>query len=210
MRIYDLKEYIYDVVAGYFTEANVCWVNEVGTKPELPLVMLALRNLTRHPYPAETDGEQERIRCYPSSVMLEVNIFSKGGKVGDGYSDDTVADMNEFLLYLDSPEITDELFVNNLEIRENGPIQSIPQLLGEAKYEFRAMAELTVSFVQYTSGAYGVKRPKEEREYKGAGIWAAAENVEEKDWRTTSAGGGTYYFSSEENEIISQTDIKEV
>lgn len=209
MRIYDLKEYIYDVTARYFANANVCWANEVSTKPGLPLVMLALRNPTRHPFPVEMEGKNEHVRCYPSSITLEVNIFSKGGKKGGGYSDDASADMNEFLLYLDSPEITDELFMNNLDIQENGPVQSIPQLLGETKYEFRAMAELTINYTQYTSGAYGIKKPEEEREYKGSGIWAAAETMGEEDWRPTSAGGGTYVLATEETETIHNAEIKE-
>ena len=210
MRIYDLKEYVYDLVARYFVQANICWSSETSTKQTLPLVMLTFRNLNRHPYPAENIGEDELVKCYPSSITLEVDIFSKGGKTAGGYSDDTLADMNEFLLYLESPEITDELFMNNLDIQTTGPAQAIPQLLGEAKNEFRSMVELTVSFTQYAAGAYGIKKPKEELQYKGSGIWAVADSVEEEEWKPTSAGGGTYGFATEENEIITNAEAKEV
>lgn len=210
MRAYDLKEYIYDLVSGYFTAANVCWSNEVSTKQALPLVLLTFRNLNRHPYPAENDGEEESVRCYPSSITLEVDIFSKGGNVAGGYSDDTLADMNEFLLYLESSEVLDELFTNNLDIQVIGPVQPVSQLLGEAKYEFRSMVELNVSFTQYTAGAYGIKKPKEELKYQGSGIWAVAEAITEESWKPTSAGGGTYEFATEENEIISNAVTEEV
>lgn len=208
MRIYDLKEYVYDLVSRYFAKANICWSNETGTKQQLPLVMLTFRNLNRHPYPSEDLGEDELVESYPSSITLEVDIFSKGGKAC-GYSDDTLADMNEFLFYLESPEITDELFANNLEIQAMGPVQAIPQLIGESKYEYRSMVELAVNFTQYAAGAYGIKRPKEELQYKGSGIWAVADSAEEETWTPTSAGGGTYGFAAEENEIITSVEVKE-
>ena len=42
MRLYDLKEYLHDLVSRYFQQATVIWANEVSTKPSLPLVMLRL------------------------------------------------------------------------------------------------------------------------------------------------------------------------
>ena len=158
MRLYDLKEYLHDLVSRYFQQATVIWANEVSTKPSLPLVMLRLGNLSRQSFPSEEPVEDGSVRYYGSTIDLEIQIFSKGGKIGGGYSDDTVADLNEFLLYLESPEITDELFNKDLAIDIGTPVQSIPALLGEAKNEFRAMVELTVNFTQETAGAYDLKQ----------------------------------------------------
>ena len=193
MRLYDLKESLHDLVSRYFQQATVIWANEVSTKPSLPLVMLRLGNLSRQSFPSEEPVEDGSVRYYGSTVDLEVQVFSKGGKIGGGYSDDTVADLNEFLLYLESPEITDELFGKDLAIDIGTPVQSIPALLGEAKNEFRAMTELTVSFTQETTGAYGIRRPEEELE----------------EWSPTSAGGGSHEQVSKENEIIEEVEFEE-
>ena len=209
MRLYDLKEYVYDLVARYFSKATIYWSNEVGTKPELPVVLLTLRNPTRQSFPSEKMEDDGPVRYYSSTVTLEVDIFSKGGKMpGGGYSDDTLADMNEFLLYLDSPEITDELFANDLAVDILNPVQSVPSMLGEAKTEYRAMVELTISFTQATSGAYGLVRPVEEKEYND-GIWAAAKAPDEENWQPTSAGGGTYDLVTRSEIMINENEVKQ-
>lgn len=193
MRLYDLKEYLHDLVSRYFQQATVIWANEVSTKPSLPLVMLRLGNLSRQSFPSEEPVEDGSVRYYGSTVDLEVQVFSKGGKIGGGYSDDTVADLNEFLLYLESPEITDELFGKDLAIDIGTPVQSIPALLGEAKNEFRAMVELTVNFTQETAGAYDLKQSEKDPE----------------EWTPTSAGGGSIEQVSEENEFIEHIEFEE-
>ena len=192
MRLYDLKEYLHDLVSRYFQQATVIWANEVSTKPSLPLVMLRLGNLSRQSFPSE-EPEDGSVRYYGSTIDLEIQIFSKGGKIGGGYSDDTVADLNEFLLYLESPEITDELFNKDLAIDIGTPVQSIPALLGEAKNEFRAMVELTVNFTQETAGAYDLKQSEKDPE----------------EWTPTSAGGGSIEQVSEENEFIEHIEFEE-
>ena len=193
MRLYDLKEYLHDLVSRYFQQATVIWANEVSTKPSLPLVMLRLGNLSRQSFPSEEPVEDGSVRSYGSTIDLEIQIFSKGGKIGGGYSDDTVADLNEFLLYLESPEITDELFNKDLAIDIGTPVQSIPALLGEAKNEFRAMVELTVNFTQETAGAYDLKQSEKDPE----------------EWTPTSAGGGSIEQVSEENEFIEHIEFEE-
>lgn len=193
MRLYDLKEYLHDLVSRYFQQATVIWANEVSTKPSLPLVMLRLGNLSRQSFPSEEPGEDGSVRYYGSTIDLEIQIFSKGGKIGGGYSDDTVADLNEFLLYLESPEITDELFNKDLAIDIGTPVQSISALLGEAKNEFRAMVELTVNFTQETAGAYDLKQSEKDPE----------------EWTPTSAGGGSIEQVSEENEFIEHIEFEE-
>lgn len=210
MRLYDLKEYLFDLVSNYFTHANVVWTNEVSKKPALPAVTLTLRNPRKASFPMIVDGRNDEIRAYQCSATLEINIFSKGGKVGGGYSDDTMADMMDFLLYLSSPEILDEMCAANICIDE-GNVQPIPTLLGESKTEFRTMAELDVHYIQLASGAYGVKVPPEEKVYAGNGIWKPASPVEdESEWKPTSAGGGAYDYVSTSTEIIEEAETEEV
>ena len=70
MRLYDLKEYLHDLVSRYFQQATVIWANEVSTKPSLPLVMLRLGNLTRQSFRTEELVEVLFVWYHGSSIDL--------------------------------------------------------------------------------------------------------------------------------------------
>ena len=70
------------------------------------------------------------------------------------------------------------------------------------------MVELTISFTQATSGAYGLVRPVEEKEYND-GIWAAAKVPDEENWQPSSAGGGTYDLVTRSEIMIDENEVKE-
>lgn len=189
MRIYDLREYIYDVCCRYFKGANVMWAGETQPKQKLPLVMLSLRNLSVPHHANIETVKEEIVRYYQSEIMLEVNVFSAPGIGGHN---DTVPDMYEFIKYLNSDEIVDELFANDISITLAGSIQNASQFLG-IDTEYRAMAEFTVGFCQLSTGAYGISLPSMEKRYDTAsGIWAVKESVPEEEWKPTTAGGGSY------------------
>ena len=208
MRLYDLKEYLYDLVSGYFVHTAVCWSNEISTKPTPPVVLLTLRNLHRHPYALLEDGEDEKVHGYPSTVTLEINLFSTGDQVNGGYSDNTMADLNEFLLYLNSPNMTDHLYTCDITIETND-VLPVSQLLGEAKYEFRAMTELQIDFTQHAAGGYGVRRPAEELEYRDH-EWVPPKRPSKEEWTPTSSGGGLYEYGQDEEGYIETVETKEV
>mgnify|MGYP004517650921 CR=1 FL=1 len=207
MKLYDLKEFIYDVVAGYFTSANIVWAGEVSAKPKPPLVMLQMRNPTKEEFPIEYSDDDGTVKYYAASITLEVDIFSPGGKKT---GDDTLADMMEFLLYIDSPQVTDDLFTADVSIEAAGPVQNATMPLDGVKYEFRSMVEFEVGYLQYASGAYGVKRSSDDLTYNpDTKTWAVATKPNAEEWKPTSAGGGAYEMVTADEPIMENTEIKE-
>ena len=68
MKLYDLREYLYDVVKRYFQAANVVWAGETQPKQPYPLVMMSLRNLTVSTQPNTESTEDEIIRLIDAIV----------------------------------------------------------------------------------------------------------------------------------------------
>lgn len=204
MRVYDLREYLFDLVRQYFQNARVIWLNEVQAKKKLPMVTLAFRNISAASFPATEIVGEEIVEYYPSTALLEVNTFLSAN--GDGRND-AAADLQEFMHYLGSPQITDELFLNDISIIQNGSIQDIPQFLGMER-EYHAMVEMTVGFCQLVTGQYGISRPEDEKRYDtDTGIWAVRLKEPEADWRPTTSGGGNYELESLGNYDIAETEV---
>lgn len=204
MRVYDLREYLFDLARQYFQSARVTWSGEVQTKKRLPMVTLALRNISTASFPAVETAGKEIVEYYPSIALLEVNTFLTANEDG---RNDAAADLQEFLHYLGSPQITDELFSNDVSIIQNGTIQDIPQFLGLER-EYHAMVEMTVGFCQLVTGQYGISRPEAEKQYDTeAGIWAVRLNSPEAGWEPTTSGGGNYELESLGNYDIAETEI---
>ena len=204
MRVYDLREYLYDVTKRYFQAANVVWAGETQPKQPYPLVMLSLRNLTVSTQPNTESTKDEIIRYYQAEILLEVNTFTGPGI---NLHNDGVPDLCEFIQYLSSDEMTDEFFVNDLAITQNGAIQDVSQLLG-TENEHRAMAEFTVNFCLLSSGRYGLSRPSAEKQYDTEnGIWAVAGQGQE--WEPTPTGGGSYEMNHSGDYDITTAEIEE-
>lgn len=213
MRIYDLREYIYDVVCQYFTKARVVWSDEVKEKPRLPLVMLTIRNLVSAPFPniaiMHDDENKEDsdpvIQFYPSSVTLEVDNFTQRGT---GRHDHAVPDLYEFVKYLNSDEVVDKLFMDDISITQEGPIQPVSMVMGQ-DHEYRAMAEFTVNFMQVSAGAYGIAWPENEMQYDyEARKWKPHVPVTENDWQPTSSGGGDHEMENSAAFIFSEVEVE--
>ena len=215
MRIYDLREYIFDVVGRYFTHARVVWSDEVKEKPRLPMVMLTFRNLSTTTF-SETvvlkkseDGIEDDgaavVHFFPSSVALEVNNFTK--RDGSGRNN-ALPDLYEFVKFLNSDEIVDKMFADDISIVQNGPIQPVSMVFGQ-DHEYRAMAEFTVNFTQISAGAYGIMHPDNELVYDcKAQEWRPYIPETENDWKPTSSGGGDYELENSAAYIFSEAEVE--
>ena len=65
-------------------------------------------------------------------------------------------DLDEFIRFLDSPKITDITSGSDVTIVFNPPVRDLSELIGDTKFNYRSMAEFTVSFTDKASGEYGV------------------------------------------------------
>lgn len=158
MNIGEVKQFLYDLVAMYHPGATIAWTKTGGVKPKAPFISLAYSNLERSQFPVTND---EGDNYYNYSMIFEINLYTKGKevKVGDEkyFENTAVEDLDEFVRFLDSPKITDITSGSNVTIIFNPPVRDVSKLIGDTKFNYRSMAEFTVSFTDKASGEYGVQ-----------------------------------------------------
>lgn len=155
-------------VKSYFAGARVLWGETNQVKPFLPFVSLKLTNVSRLIHP-DTVGEEEVCRRYLCSAQITVNLYTQGrkpptspGMTAPPSRNTAVSDMQHFLCFLDSDEGQDFLAEHNLCILAQGNTLDVSALLNESKYEYRALQEFTVEFVDEVIGHAGITLPKGE------------------------------------------------
>lgn len=199
MNLRTLRDNLYDIVKQYFEGATVVWAEQHMVKPTLPLITLKTGSLSLTTFPITEDINGVPTGYYPSRVTLEINLYTKGAPVemepGEvGATENTaVNDLMDFLRYINSQYVTDLCESLDIAITPNGPVQDVTALLNDTRYQYRAMLELNVDFMQVTKGYAGII-------------------PEEGEWTQTPSGGGaevllnkeTGYF---EKVIIEKEDI---
>lgn len=172
-----IKENIYSLVKEYFTGAEVYWMEERGVKSALPFVTLKLSSLLRSQFPITREENGELVKYYPSETTLEINLYTCGkspppiaGKVS-ARRNTALSDLSQFVSFIMSEYAISFMEENNLEIVPTGPVRDVTALLGGSQFEFRAMQEFSVTFVQ------------EAREWAGIGV------AEGSEWQQASGGG---------------------
>lgn len=180
----ELRKTLRDITVMYFAGANVVWIAGNYTKVSRPFVALKLRTAikTTHPIIKVKDGKP--YRSYPSQARFEVQLFTKGRKksVKEGYTDvydnTAVADLEDFCNFIESVKVSYICDEKNISILQNGDVTDVTALLDGVDYEYRAMVEFTVDYMQEVSGGYNL------------GITQSGGEVAEA-FETTPSGGRT-------------------
>lgn len=185
--------------------ANVVWKDEIKTKPQLPLITMIVRNVQSSHFSAAEYVGEELIHYYPSTLLLEINTHVPPS---NDRHNDALPDLSEFEAYLQSDEITDELFMNDITAIPSGPITNVTQILDQ-DHEFRAMAEYNINFNQVRSGSYGIKRADAESRYDFKnGVWAISTGGA-YEWSPTTSGGGPSEMVQESISNIEKIEFTE-
>lgn len=190
MNMEGLKSILYEITASFFQGATVIWAEQVNTKPSLPYITIKTNGIRKTGFPViDKDGN----RYYPSSTMMEINLYTKGKQVTAGanvtgnFVNTATSDLNDFFNYLDSDEIVDILAGYGINISLEPPVRDLTDLQNDSKYRYRAMAEATVSFAQEADGPYGI-----------GGMTAP-----------NASGGGTSAMAEAEDVVIEDIEITE-
>ena len=162
MTVGELREAVRTVVKQYFTGAAVKWIDENNVRPTGPLVTLQLRNIQRERFPIVENRQGHPVKLWHTRAMLDVNLYTPGavGAAQPGIrprADNTaVSDMQDFVSYMDSDYVYGMLGPQDVTILPEGPTQDASALIDNAKYEYRAMQEFTVDFIQNAAGVSGI------------------------------------------------------
>ena len=162
MTVGELREAIREIVKRYFAGAAVKWIDENNVRPTGPLVTLQLRNIQRELFAILENRQGHPVKLWHTRAMLDVNLYTPGGvsAVQPGIrprADNTaVSDMQDFVSYMDSDYVYGMLGPQDVTILPEGPTQDVSELVDNAKYEYRAMQEFTVDFIQNAAGVSGI------------------------------------------------------
>lgn len=158
MTFAEVKDLLYELVARYHPGAMIVWSKTKGVTPKPPYITLGYSNLNRSAF--RLDDDEKEHRYYNYDFTFEINLYTVGRQVKTGgavYCENTaVEDLEEFIRFLDSDEITDELAEKNVTIVMNPPIRDVSELIGDTKFNYRSMCEFTVSYAGLADGRYGV------------------------------------------------------
>lgn len=173
MNLGEAKLLLYETVARYHPGAVVVWEKTKGVTPRPPYITLGYGNINRSLFRmSDEKGEHE---YYEYSFTFEMNLYTIGKELkvnGAGigaYENTAVEDLEEFIRFLDSEAITNELTQKGLSVFLNPPIRDLSELIGDTKFNYRSMAEFTVAFVGCADGMYGVWGDRADPNTSGGG-----------------------------------------
>lgn len=152
MSIERMQYLLAQITSKYFAFATVVWANGAEVKAKVPFVTLKLGDPKRTArYLVNEYGE----RYYQMSCTLEVNLYTEGAKVGMTYMNTAVPDLIDFANYMESDAVTERFSIEDMSIIFN-TVRDLSELVDARKYQYRAMAEFTLSFVTMADNIYGV------------------------------------------------------
>jgi len=158
----EVRKYVRDLVAAYYGDSHVFYAEQKMTKLPAPYITVKFSSLRRQRSRINLyDSADGSIKSYWSrSITAEINLYTKGSNSApDGYDevyDNTaISDMEDFVNYLYSDAVTDDMVKHNVAIADCGEVNDLTSLLNESMYRYRAMLRLTVDFTDCTYGDYG-------------------------------------------------------
>lgn len=153
----EMKRAVYGITTAYFTGAAVEMANTKSAKKGKPLVKLAFGPAQSTQFPVEQFIDGELCSFYPTTAKLEVQLFTNGFKLPNGAMENTaVGDLTDYVNYMMSEMVTNELNLQNLSMLVAGPVQDMTTIINDVSYEYRAMVEFNVSFTVAAVGYAGV------------------------------------------------------
>ncbi len=164
MDLGEVKQLIYEMVARYHPGALIVWQKTKGVTPRPPYITLGYNNLERSLFLLPDDESEHKYYNY--TFTLEINLYTIGREikvngVGTGaYENTAVEDLEEFVRFLESEAITNELAMKGVSVVLTPPIRDFSELIGDTKFHYRSMAEFVVAYTGLADGEYGVQGSK--------------------------------------------------
>lgn len=152
MTVNELKDVLYEIVKAYFADINVVWGRVGGVKMPDPVIVLTTGSVTRSVFPSEHIINGEIMAYYPSNTILEINYFADNSKKTEN---DATNDLEGFLNYIGSPYVIHECGRHNISIVQETAVSDLTGLKYESSWDYRAMVELNVGFMQSAFGYAG-------------------------------------------------------
>lgn len=185
MTIEEVKDALVEIISTYFPTTQIVWAEQRKlVKPSGTFIQLKLRNLGASLHSIKETENVVLCGYKPSKTMLEVQLFTRGAtktfveggekvKVSVNTALNDIMELTNFL----TSEYADAFYEKyDICVRQEGEAQDVSGLV-DTSYEYRAMQEYVVEFVQTVQGYAGISRD---------------------NWQPTASGGGTEELANSE------------
>jgi hypothetical protein len=208
MTINNLKQILYERFTLYWQGAEVAWGNTDKVEPELPLVLMRPGIVTRSSQPVTKMKNGIVFNAYPSEVSVQIDLFTQGKAVSipgkdNHYENTALNDLIDFINYLDSVSALEWSDENDISISLLNGAQDLSEVVNDSQWQYRAMAEINVSFTQWTAEYNGILS-ETSIIFDGAGNPVG---VNSENWKPTASGGGSQELADESTGFFEEAEI---
>lgn len=168
MDVKGVREALFELTSSYFKGATVMFGRQsrvAKQKRDKPLVILATGPVTRPLFPPTKIIDGRPVSFYPSSVTVQIDLFTFGEKreLAYGYTavmeNTATDDMMTFVNFLNSEMAVQYCRRKDISIIVPNTVQDLSDLISDTSYEYRAMIEVTVHFTSAAIGYSGTLSP---------------------------------------------------
>ena len=196
MVLHEAQTKLRQLLEQYWEGASVAWGDTNMVRPTLPFVTLKVQSITRPAHPCSEYLDGQFVDRYHITARIDVNLFTKGQHITgtDGYHNTAVSDMSRFVSFLNSEYAASWCAENGIAVQAEGQCLDATAILNTHAREYRAFQQLTMSFVETSTGYAGVSTER--------GFAQSASGGGSNELATTDAG----YFTDIE---LTQEDSNE-
>ncbi len=160
MRVSQAKELFRSLTAQYFAGAEVAFSRQSRVaKPNVPLVSITPRNVTRPSMPNYEEVDGVLVGHYLSRIPMQVDLFTHGLPVVDdetgvavAYENTAMDDMLAFMDFLNSPYTVEWCHAHDVAIEFDGDPKDLTGLVNDDTYEYRSQLAVLFYFTQKAVG----------------------------------------------------------
>jgi hypothetical protein len=193
----DLANVLYEMTKRYFGGAKVVWNESKKVKPTGNLVTLRLGSVSRNLFPL-ADPQRDGVTSYHATTVFEVKLFTKGKSAGasTGVSaprvNTALNDLLDFMNYAGSQLNTDWLSDRDVCLLPKGDARNLTALINGNNWEYKAMTEFDVTYVQSMAGGYAI-----------------GPEPGDAPWEVTASGGGSAEMSGAGTGYYERVEVEE-
>lgn len=126
-------------------------------KPNIPLVTIALGTPGRPLSPPVTEVDDRLVSHYPTSVKMDVDLFTNGREVTNngtviGMDDTSVEEMYAFKDFLESEYVIDWCHSHDVAIGFDGDVIPMTGIVNDTTYQYRSRLTVIFYFTHKTAG----------------------------------------------------------
>lgn len=162
MTVGEARKYLLDLTANYFGDGHVFFAENKMVQRAAPYITVKFSDINiGWSKNREYDPGLGCFRDFwEASTKAEVNLYTAGKNIAGVaqapvYENTALEDMSEFIKYLDSETIQDDIDAHDINISLSGGIRDLSYLVNDSTYRFRVMAEFSVTFTDSAYGKFG-------------------------------------------------------